>query len=130
MIRALLLAIPLSFSTEAVLAQTPAKHQAGPYEDAVAPAASAMPRTVDGHPDFSGQWSTAFITSTGRLPGAKSVTVSDAEARQISKGFVDFANSPAAGTLVDPDFYVAGVDQLLRVNGEWRTSLITSPSTG
>jgi hypothetical protein len=127
MIRALLLAIPLSFASEAAIAQVPVE-----YQGATAPAAAAqpIPRTADGHPDFSGQWSTAFITSTGRMQGAKSVTVSDAEAKQISKGFVDFANSPAAGTLVDPDFYVAGVDQLLRVNGEWRTSLITSPSTG
>jgi hypothetical protein len=126
MIRALLLAIPLSFAAESAIAQVPIE-----YQGATAPAAAqSIPRTADGRPDFSGQWSTAFITSTGRMQGAKSVVVSDEEAKQISRGFVDFANSPAAGTLVDPDFYVAGVDQLLRVKGEWRTSLITSPSTG
>jgi hypothetical protein len=64
------------------------------------------------------------------MEGATKLVVSDAEARELSRRFVEFANSPAAGTLVDPDFFVAGVDKLARVNGEWRTSLITSPASG
>jgi hypothetical protein len=123
-----LLAIALSFVTEAAIAQVPQT----PIElqGAMAPAPKSIPRTADGHPDFGGYWSTAFITGTGRMQGAKSVVVSDEEAKRLSREYLAFANSPAADTLVDPDFFVAGVDQLLRVKGEWRTSLITSPSTG
>jgi hypothetical protein len=99
-------------------------------QGATAPAPKPIPRTAEGLPDFGGYWSHSFITGTGRMQGAKSVVVSDEEAKRLSRAYLDFAYSPAAGALVDPDFFVAGVDQLLRVKGEWRTSLITSPSTG
>lgn len=120
MIRAPLLAIVLAFATEAAIAQT-----------ATEPAAvRPIPRTTDGRPDFGGYWATAFITSTGRMDGATKLAVSDEEAKELSRRYVEFANSPAAGTLVDPDFFVAGVDKLARVKGEWRTSLITAPASG
>ena len=127
MIRAPLLAIVLAFATEAAIAQTPIE-----LENAASPmpVAGAIPRTPEGRPDVGGFWQTAFITSTGRMDGATKLVVSDEEAKRLSRGFVEFANSPAAGTLVDPDFFVAGVDQLARVKGEWRTSLITAPASG
>jgi len=125
MIRAILLPIAFAFAAGAAAGQTPVELQG-----AVAPAPVAVLRTPEGRPDFGGYWSTAFITSTGRMQGAKSVVASDEEAKQLSRSFIDFANSPAADVIVDPDFFVAGVDQLLRVKGEWRTSLITSPATG
>ena len=127
MIRASLLAIVLSFTTEAAIAQTAIELQ-GITETTAAD--RPIPRTPQGHPDFGGYWATAFITPTSRMEGATTLVVSDAEAKELSRRFVEFANSPAAGTLIDPDFFVAGVDKLARVNGEWRTSLITSPASG
>jgi hypothetical protein len=127
MIRAPLLAIVLAFATEAAIAQ------AGPIEFhglAETPAPRPIPRTADGHPDFSGNWDHAFITTTGRMRGAKSLVVSSAEAKAISDMMVEWAHSDAAGVLIDPDFFVANVTDLLRVDGEWRTSLITSPGDG
>lgn len=126
MIRASLLSIILALGTEAAIAQSSIE----PSIETEGIAPTAVPRTADGHPDFSGQWQTAFITSTGRMDGATSVVASDAEAREISRRFVDFANSDAAGVLIDPDFFVSGVTALSKVNGEWRTSLITSPADG
>jgi hypothetical protein len=127
MIRAPFLAIVLAFATEAAVAQT-----AADLQNAAQPPSgpAGIPRTTEGRPDFGGNWFTAFITSTGRMDGATKLVVSDEEAKELSRRFVDFASSPAAGALVDPDFFVAGVDQLARVKGEWRTSLITSPASG
>lgn len=122
MIRASILSVILAFSTEAAIAQTAIELQGAQP--------TAIPRTADGHPDFGGQWQTAFITSTGRMEGAKAVVASDVEAKEISGKFVAFANSEAAGVLIDPDFFVSGVTALSKVNGEWRTSLITSPADG
>jgi hypothetical protein len=127
MIRAPLLAIVLSFAAEAAVAQPPIELQ-NAAEPASLPA--GIPRTAAGRPDFGGNWFTAFITSTGRMDGATRLIASDEEAGELSRKFVEFANSPAAGALVDPDFFVAGVDQLARVKGEWRTSLITTPASG
>lgn len=127
MIRASLLAVALSFTTEAAIAQT------GPIERdglAAIPAPRTIPRTTEGHPDFSGNWDHAFITTTGRMQGARSLVVSDAEARAISDAMVRWAYSDGAGVIIDPDFFVANVTDLLRVDGEWRTSLITSPADG
>lgn len=84
------------------------------------------PRTAEGRPDFSGNWATAFITSTGRMDGAKALVATDAEAEKLSHDFVTWAHSEAAGAVIDPDFFAAGVTQLARVNGQWRTSLITT----
>lgn len=123
MIRALLLPIVLAFATEAAIAQS-----ALPLAEISAQ--KPIPRTADGRPDFGGFWATAFITPTGRMDGAVKLVVSDEEAKALSRRFVEFANSPAAGVLIDPDFFVAGVDALARVKGEWRTSLITLPASG
>ncbi len=127
MIRTLLiLPIALAFAAEPTFGQTATILDAAAVASPVRP----IPRTLDGRPDFGGYWATAFITSTGRMDGATKLVVSDEEAKELSRKYVEFANSPAAGTLVDPDFFVAGVDQLARVKGEWRTSLITTPASG
>jgi hypothetical protein len=118
MIRASLLSILLAFTCEAAIAQS----AAGSELNSPPP----VPRTADGRPDFSGNWATAFITSTGRMDGAKALVATDAEAAELSRKFVEWAHSEAAGSVVDPDFFVAGVSQLARVKGEWRTSLITT----
>ena len=48
----------------------------------VAPAALALeaykpPRTADGHPDFSGTWSTSFMTLLERPPFFKTLVLTD-----------------------------------------------------
>lgn len=98
--------------------------------EGAAEAPRAFPRNLDGRPDFGGQWQTAFITSTGRMEGAKTLVVSEAEANEISRRFVAWAHSDAAGVVVDPDVFVSGVTGLSKVGGEYRTSLITSPADG
>ncbi len=127
MIRASLLAIALSFTTEAAIAQAAPVELGGLSE---APGPRPVPRTADGHPDFSGNWGHAFLTSTGRMQGARSLVASDAEAKALSEAMIKWANSDDAGVVIDPDFYVANVTELLRVGGEWRTSLITAPADG
>lgn len=117
MIRAPLLSIVLAFACDAAVAQTGGSSMGPP---------PLAPRTADGRPDFTGNWATAFITSTGRMDGAKSLVVTDAEAEKLSRDYVAWAESEAAGSIVDPDFFAAGVSQLARVKGEWRTSLITT----
>lgn len=121
MTRAPLLALLLAFASEAAIAQS-ASVEPGSRLQPPAP----IPRTADGRPDLSGNWETAFITSTGRMDGATSLVASDAEAEQLSRTYVEWAHSEAAGAIVDPDFFVAGVTKLSRVKGEWRTSLITT----
>lgn len=127
MIRASLLAIAFACTAEAAIAQTPIERDG---VSPTAPAARAFPRTPEGRPDFGGYWSTLFLTPVGRMDGATKLVVSDAEAREISRRFVEWAYSPAADVIVDPDFFVSGADKLLRVNGEWRTSQITTPEDG
>lgn len=129
MIRAFFLI--LSIANLALPALAPAGAQPAPIEFQGAESPNAgIPRTADGHPDFGGFWATAFITSTGRMDGAARLVVSDEEAKELSRRFVEFASSPAAGALVDPDFFVSGVENLANVKGEWRTSLITTPASG
>jgi hypothetical protein len=129
MIRAFFLI--LSIANLALPMLTPAHGQTAPIEfQGAAPPEATIPRTAEGRPDFGGFWQTAFITSTGRMDGAAKLVVSDEEAKELSRKFVEFANSPAAGVLIDPDFFVSGVDKLAKVKGEWRTSLITTPASG
>lgn len=125
--RALLLAGLLAFASEAAIAQTSPIELEGVAET---PAARPIPRTADGRPDFGGFWSHAFITPVGRIEGASKIVVSEAEAKSIAGAWVAMASSESLGHAVDPDFFVAGVESLSQVNGEWRTSLIVSPSDG
>ena len=124
--RALLLASLLAFSPEAAFAQ-PIELEGARLQP---PQQTPIPRTADAHPDFSGFWEHAFITPVGRIEGATRIIASDAEAKALTSAWVAMASSDQLGHAVDPDFFVAGVDNLSRVNGEWRTSLITSPADG
>ncbi len=124
--RALLLAGLLAFASEAAIAQQSIELEGA----AETPATRPIPRTAQGHPDFGGFWSHAFITPVGRMEGATKTVISEAEAKVIAGAWVAMASSEDLGHAVDPDFFVAGVETLARVNGEWRTSLIVSPSDG
>jgi len=123
--------ILLSIANLALPMLSRAHGQTAPIEfQGAAPAYTAIPRTVDGHPDFGGGWSTAFITPVARMAGAKSVVVSDVEAKQLAHGFAEWAHSRAADVVIDPEYFISGADTLLRVNGEWRSSQITTPADG
>lgn len=124
--RALLLASLLALSPAVAFAQ-PIELQGAPLQN---PKQTSIPRTADGHPDFGGFWEHAFITPVGRIEGATKIVVSDAEAKALASAWVAMASSDQLGHAVDPDFFVAGVENLSRVNGEWRTSLIVSPADG
>ncbi len=87
-----------------------------------------LPRTPDGHPDFQGVWFSHFVTPIERPDEVKSLVVDDAEARAMGESIFQKLVDRGAG--LDPDVLAANVRNLLRVNGEWRTSLVTEPPNG
>lgn len=96
----------------------------------VAPAALALeaykpPRTADGHPDFSGTWSTSFMTLLERPPFFKTLVLTEEEAR---KGMTAFTKG--VPDLVDPDFYIQNIQETAKVRGEYRSSLLVLPADG
>jgi len=91
-------------------------------------AQQAIPRTSDGHPDFQGVWSTVGLTAMERMPGAAALVVNDADAARIALGAYNGIRAPTR--MPDPNGLFANVGTLLRVNGEWRTSMITDPPDG
>jgi hypothetical protein len=87
------------------------------------------PRTPEGHPDFQGVWSNAWLTPLEKTGGfaALSVTPEQAAAavviiRKAAARLGDLANDPEAG---DPDAH-----SLARVRGEFRTRMIVAPDDG
>jgi len=116
-------------------------------------AALAAPAMAEGPiPDLTGTWTNASLTGLERPANAKSLVVSEAEARSIAQ------NAPIAGisaedadfgsTYSDPNkgapekggsdfglkgydaFWVAPGEMLAKVKGEYRTSYIVDPPTG
>lgn len=84
------------------------------------------PRTEHGFPDLQGLWLTSFATMTERPPGITDLVVPPEIAEEISANvFNMFASGNA-----DPDFELVGQLPLLMINGEYRSSVITSPADG
>jgi hypothetical protein len=94
------------------------------------PSPAAIPRTVDGHPDFGGFWSSWFLTPLERGKGVKALVVSKGEAKKIAADRIEKARTADGGVGVDPDSRWSGVDNLLEINGEYRTSRIIDPPDG
>jgi hypothetical protein len=88
----------------------------------------AIPRTPDGHPDFGGVWGSRFTTTIERMPGATSLAVGEAEAKALGEGA--YTRLTTRGAADDPNVSWSNIRGLLQVNGEWRTSQITSPGDG
>jgi hypothetical protein len=84
-----------------------------------------VPRTEHGHPDFQGIWATAFLTMLERLPGVEGLVATPEQAENLVSA-IRGKMSP----LVDPDVFVHDIQQLLKVKGEYRTSIITDPPNG
>jgi hypothetical protein len=117
------------FASLALLAQTQKK--------------ASIPRTEDGHPDLQGVWTNATITPLERPAKYKSLTISDAEARQWEQteaqdlkaedGASDGKIIRAAGSAGTGGYNALFLDrgsELARVDGVKRTSLIIDPPDG
>ncbi len=89
--------------------------------------AQAIARTPDGHPDLQGVWATEFITRTERPKEAATLEASPEDARRIADAIL--ARS-AKNLVTDPDNAFYGYDQLAKVGGAFRTSLIVAPADG
>jgi hypothetical protein len=123
----------------AVSAQTPAAKPAPAVKKS-----SVVPRTPDGHPDLQGVWTNATITPMTRPTQFKDQpTISDAEAKAYEKkdrevlvsqdGASDGPLIAAAGSSGVGGYNVLFVDrgnELARVDGQARTSLIIDPPDG
>jgi hypothetical protein len=119
--------------------------------------ASKIPRRADGRPDLSGTYDVATLTPLTRAPRfGHQLTLSDEEAAAIAeywrtslgkdyepsdpnrgappKGGVDFyvaEYNGAAGNVGGYNaFYVDLGDSLFRLDGKWRTSIVTDPPDG
>jgi hypothetical protein len=108
------------------------------------------PRTTDGKPDLNGVWSTASLTSLTRGGGRGGANVSTLvippekvnellDKAQYTQSARDSQKrtDPNAGKFTDrnPDagynaFWIDPGSEYAKVNGEWRSSWITSPANG
>lgn len=109
------------------------------------------PRTHDGRPDLQGVWSTASLTTLTRASGRNAgigvdtlVIPAEKIAEVTSRaGYTrSFADSqkrtdPNSGVFTDRDadagynaFWIDPGSEFAKVNGEWRSSWITSPANG
>jgi len=89
------------------------------------PARYVVPRTEFGQPDFQGAWATDFLTTLERMPGATALTVSPEQAKALATAFLE-----KGPVLTDPDTKILGLDQLAKVHGEYRTSIVVDPADG
>jgi hypothetical protein len=113
-------------------------------------AASAIPRTPDGRPDFQGNWSNATMTPVERPAGVgRALTREQAQARE--KGRADLKE--ATDAKIDPNrpappkggdgslgaagnvggynyFFIDAGDHVAFVNGEFRSSILVDPENG
>lgn len=105
------------FAVIALTAVAPARSQP--------PARYVVPRTEYGQPDLQGAWATEFLTTLERMPGAETLAVAPEQARKLADAFL--ANAPKLG---DPDTAILGLNQLTKVKGEYRTSIIVDPPDG
>ncbi len=89
---------------------------------------AAIPRTADGHADFHGVWTTRFPPFLfQRAKGAETLVVDDKTAHAI---ILAIYKSDQAEPVFDPGDDLATIYALPKVNGEWRTSMLTSPADG
>jgi hypothetical protein len=92
-------------------------------------AASPIPRTPEGRPDFQGVWENRWLTRVEKGGRLDSLVVTPEQAKTIvtsiramAKQVAEFANDPEAG---DPDAH-----SLTVVRGEHRTRMLIAPESG
>ena len=98
------------------------------------------PRTDFGHPDLQGTWTNATITALERPAQFDRLVLTEAEAadweRQTAGFFEAIDNVPEGGLEAGEDvggynsFWMDPGTRALRVDGEARSSIITSPQSG
>ena len=84
-----------------------------------------VPRTEFDHPDFQGNWSTAFLTTLERPAGVETLVATPEQAEALVAGIRKMM--PA---VVDPDVQIHDLKHLALVKGEYRTSMIVDPPDG
>ena len=131
---------------KAYVSAVPYFRDLGPWDPAY-----KAPRTSDGKADLQGVWSTASLTTLTRATGRNAnigidtlVIPNDkiADATNRAGYTASFRDSqrrtdPDAGVFTDRDadagynaFWIDPGSEFAKVNGEWRSSWITSPSNG
>ena len=98
------------------------------------------PRTEYGHPDLQGTWTNATITALERPDQFSRLVLTEVEAaqweRQTAGFFEAIDNIPEGGLEAGQDvggynaFWMDPGTRALRVDGEVRSSIITSPASG
>jgi hypothetical protein len=84
-----------------------------------------VPRTEFGHPDFQGNWSTAFLTSLERPAGVETLVATPEQAEALVARIRKMM--PAVN---DPDVQLHDIQHLAMVRGDYRTSMIVDPADG
>ena len=85
------------------------------------------PRTHQGHPDFDGTWIAAYLTQFERPDGYDNLVPTAEEAETLARDLLAFATSDR---VTDPDNSNFSSERLLKVKGEWRTSVVAEPASG
>ena len=84
-----------------------------------------VPLTEHGHPDFQGNWEDGFLTMLERPIGFENLIANPEQAQALVAGI----RSNLTGN-VDPDIGIQNLQELAMVKGEYRTSIIVSPTDG
>lgn len=119
--RLILVAVLASVGASAAIAQQPKTDRARPYQAEL----YKVPRTEHGHPDFQGIWVTAFLTMLERLPGVEGLVATPEQAEKLVA-----AIRGKMPPLADPQVFIDDIQQLAKVKGEYRTSIIVDPPNG
>jgi hypothetical protein len=85
----------------------------------------SVPLTEHGHPDFQGAWAIGFLTPLERPAGVGSLVVNAEQAKTIAA-----AIRANASKVTDPDVQLDNLQELAKVNGQYRTSQIVDPPDG
>lgn len=147
----------LTFGAVAVQAQAPASPAAKPasapsYDPTKPYPAYTAPRLKIGQPDLQGTWSNSTLTKMTRPAGVTSLVYSDAEVAKLEQAMVqeiEEGNEPTAKDApaeyvipkdIKPEYLAGGGatggynrfwldpgNTVMRVNGEARSSLVTTP---
>jgi len=147
------LSIALAFGAPTALAQTPAAQAAPTYDPTKPYPAYTAPKLKIGQPDLQGFWHNTTLTKMTRPAGATSLVYTEAEVAKIEQEMVEeieegneptAADAPAEYVIpkdIKPEYLAGGgatggynrfwIDpgnHVMRVNGQPRSSIITTPT--